>query len=223
MKTRNAVIFGLEKLAESRDHDTGDHLERISLYSSLLAKAHAEQFLGVSPECIESIGLASSLHDIGKVGVPDRVLLKPGKLTPEERLEIEMHPQVGMACLDAIDDQLETDGFLALAREICAFHHEKWDGSGYPFGKKGEEIPVAARIVAVADVYDALRSQRPYKASLSHDAACQIIIDSAGAHFDPNVVTSFVSIHQEFRAISTQHLEFSEDLKTDSRTGVLVS
>jgi putative two-component system response regulator len=206
MKTRNAVIFGLAKLAESRDSDTGEHLERISHFSTLLAKAHAEISDEMTAECIDTIGLASSLHDIGKVGVPDRVLLKPGKLTAEERIEIEVHPRIGEDCLNAIDDKLQGDGFLSLAREICAFHHEKWDGSGYPYGIRGAEIPLSARIVAVADVYDALRSKRPYKEPLSHTATCKILVDGAGTHFDPAVISSFVKVHREFEAISGRFL-----------------
>lgn len=217
MKTRNAVIFGLAKLAESRDSDTGEHLERISLFSTLLAKAHAEVSDEITVECIESIGLASSLHDIGKVGVPDRVLLKAGKLTQEERREIEVHPRIGADCLNAIDDKLEGDGFLSLAREICAYHHEKWDGSGYPYGLQGEQIPLPARIVAVADVYDALRSKRPYKNPFSHEATCKILAEGAGSHFDPAVISSFIKVHREFESISDGFLNRKE-LNSSSRT-----
>lgn len=206
MKTRNSVIFGLAKLAESRDSDTGEHLDRIRIFSSRLAEVHATRCDAIDAHCIESIGLASSLHDIGKVGVPDRVLLKPGKLDPDERIEIEKHPQVGEKCLDAIDERLGEDRFLELAREICAYHHEKWDGTGYPYGKRGEEIPVSARLVALADVYDALRSKRPYKDPMSHDAACRIIAEGAGKHFDPAIVETFIQVHREFEAISEQYL-----------------
>lgn len=206
MKTRNSVIFGLAKLAESRDSDTGEHLDRIRIFSARLAEVHATRCDEIDTHCIESIGLASSLHDIGKVGVPDRVLLKPGKLDPAERKEIEKHPQLGERCLDAIDERLGNDRFLELAREICAYHHEKWDGSGYPYGMRGEEIPVSARLVALADVYDALRSKRPYKDAMSHDAACRIIAEGAGKHFDPAVVETFIQVHREFEAISEQYL-----------------
>lgn len=206
MKTRNSVIFGLAKLAESRDSDTGEHLDRICIFSSRLAEVHATRCAEIDTHCIESIGLASSLHDIGKVGIPDRVLLKPGKLDAEERKEIEKHPQLGEKCLDAIDERLGDDGFLELAREICAYHHEKWDGSGYPYGMRGEEIPVSARLVALADVYDALRSKRPYKDPMSHVAACRIIAEGAGKHFDPAVIETFIEVHREFEAISDQYL-----------------
>ena len=205
-KTRDAVIFGLAKLAESRDSDTGEHLDRISLFSTELA-VNVERRLGNSKsELAQTIGLAASLHDIGKVGVPDRVLLKPGKLDMEERRIVEIHPKVGEECLNAIEERLGNDGFLSLAREICAYHHEKWDGSGYPYGLAGSQIPIAARIVAVADVYDALRSRRPYKEPMSHDAACEIIREGSGKHFDPDVVDAFFQCHTAFEKISSDYL-----------------
>jgi putative two-component system response regulator len=222
MRTKNAVIFGLAKLAESRDSDTGEHLERISLYSTHLARAHSKKTTEITPECIESIGLASSLHDIGKVGVPDRVLLKPGKLTPEERIEIQAHAQIGEACLQAIDEKLQSDRFLFLAKEIAAFHHEKWDGSGYPYSLKREEIPISARIVAVADVYDALRSKRPYKNPLSHTEACKILAEGACTHFDPDIIDSFISVNREFEAISNSNLNPEEPEKAHESPPLLI-
>ncbi len=210
-KTRDAVIFGLAKLAESRDRDTGEHLERISLFSTELA-ATFERRLGVSNSLlVETIGLAASLHDIGKVGVPDRVLLKPGKLNPEERRTIEIHPKVGEDCLNAIEERLGNDGFLSLAREICAYHHEKWDGSGYPYGLLRTQIPISARIVAVADVYDALRSRRPYKDPMTHEAAREIIREGSGKHFDPDVVDAFMDCESAFERISTNCLAANPD------------
>ncbi len=205
-KTRDAVIFGLAKLAESRDSDTGEHLERISLFSTELA-ATVERRAGNSHSLlVDSIGLASSLHDIGKVGVPDRVLLKPGRLDAEERKIIEIHPQVGEDCLNAIEERLGNDGFLSLAKEICAYHHEKWDGSGYPYQLAGSQIPISARIVAVADVYDALRSRRPYKDPMTHEAARQIILQGSGKHFDPDIVESFLECEFAFERISSNYL-----------------
>jgi response regulator RpfG family c-di-GMP phosphodiesterase len=205
-KTRDAVIFGLAKLAESRDSDTGEHLERISLFSTELA-ATVERRAGNSHSpLVDSIGLASSLHDIGKVGVPDRVLLKPGRLEAEERKIIEIHPKVGEDCLNAIEERLGNDGFLSLAKEICAYHHEKWDGSGYPYQLAGSQIPISARIVAVADVYDALRSRRPYKDPMTHEAARQIILQGSGKHFDPDIVDSFLECESAFERISSNYL-----------------
>ncbi len=198
MRTRDAVIFGLAKLSESRDSDTGEHLDRIRFYSDQLAGAMNARGYSIPPQLVSEIGLAASLHDIGKVGVPDHVLLKPASLSPEERSVIETHTLLGERCLDAIEAHLGQDGFLNLAKEIAAYHHEKWDGSGYPYGLIGEQIPIAARIVAVADVYDALRSRRPYKEPMSHQAACEIILKGAGKHFDPQVVEAFLACNAEF-------------------------
>jgi len=213
MKTRDSVIFGLAKLSESRDTDTGEHLDRIRYYSTQLAKSYEQLGHAISPELIDQIGLASSLHDIGKVGVPDRVLLKPGKLDSGERLVIETHTLVGERCLEAIEGHLGQDGFLSLAKEICAYHHEKWDGSGYPYGLKGEQIPISARIVAVADVYDALRSRRPYKEPMTHEAAFDIILEGAGKHFDPSVVAALIKLSFDFEERSTGCIELKERQK----------
>jgi len=210
MKTRDSVIFGLAKLSESRDTDTGEHLDRIRYYSTQLAKAYQQLGNAISPELIEQIGLASSLHDIGKVGVPDRVLLKPGKLDSGERLVIETHTLVGERCLEAIEGHLGQDGFLSLAKEICAYHHEKWDGSGYPYGLEGEQIPISARIVAVADVYDALRSRRPYKEAMTHEAAFDIILEGTGKHFDPSVVAALIQLSADFEERSSGSIELGE-------------
>ncbi|MEM6690545.1 MAG: HD domain-containing phosphohydrolase [Planctomycetota bacterium] len=204
-KVRDAVIFGLAKLAESRDTDTGEHLERIGLYVSVLAAEFARTRTEIDTRYIENLALASSLHDIGKVGIPDAVLLKPGRFEPDERKIMEKHSELGGECLKAIGDQLGEDDFLQLSREIAYCHHEKWDGSGYPFGVAGEAIPFSARIVALADVYDALRSRRPYKDPMSHEKAKQIILDGRGSHFDPQVVDAFESSEARFVQISEQY------------------
>ena len=162
MKTRNAVIFGLAKLAESRDNDTGKHLERIRQYVTLLARKLGKTY-HLSDKFVEDLAFASSLHDIGKVGIPDAILLKRGPLTPAERKIIETHAALGGRCLEAIQRRLGNDDFLEMAKVIAYAHHERWDGQGYPFGIAEDSIPVAARIVAVADVYDALTTKRPYK------------------------------------------------------------
>lgn len=219
-RTRDAVIFGLAKLAESRDTDTGEHLDRIRLYVTLLAEQLLEEGLLVDRRYIEDLALASSLHDIGKVGIPDRVLLKPGRLEPEERSTMERHAELGGRCLSAIGDRLGEDDFLQLAKEVAYGHHEKWDGSGYPAGVAGERIPLAARIVAVADVYDALRSRRPYKDPMSHDRARSILIEGRGGHFDPVVLEAFLACEDRFAEISDRsnaaspcdHAETSEVL-----------
>ncbi len=205
--TRNAVIFGLAKLSESRDNDTGEHLTRIRTYTTILARELSNRLPQVDTAMIEHIGLASSLHDIGKVGVPDVVLLKPGRLDANERTMIERHTRIGQDCLEAIEKELGEDNFLRLATEICAYHHEKWDGSGYPYGLSGEDIPLSARIVALADVYDALRSKRPYKESMPHAMACKIILEGKGSHFDPDVVEAFLRTEVEFMQFSTAFCE----------------
>lgn len=214
-KTRDAVIFGLAKLSESRDNDTGEHLERIRDYVTILAK-HLSEFVSVDRVLLDEIGLASSLHDIGKVGVPDQVLLKPGRLTSEERKVIETHPRIGQDCLEALESQLGEDNFLSLATEICAYHHEKWDGTGYPNGLAGTQIPLSARIVALADVYDALTSRRPYKEPMSHQRARTIILEGRETHFDPDVVDAFLVGEAEFEELSEQQrqMNFVSDSET---------
>lgn len=201
-RTRDAIIFGLAKLAESRDDDTGEHLERISQYVQIVARGLQPTHPELTDEAIRRLGVTSSLHDIGKVGIPDAVLLKPGPLTPAERAVIERHTEIGGACLLALKARLGEDEFLQTACEIALAHHEKWDGSGYPFGLSGTEIPLSARIVALADVYDALTSQRVYKRAFTHERARRIILDGSGKHFDPDVVQAFLSREAEFYGIS---------------------
>ncbi len=205
LKSRSAVIMGLAKLAESRDDETGRHLERIRRYvrvlGSELAKTHPE----VDDEFVATVEETSALHDIGKVGVPDDVLLKPGRLTDDERRIIQRHPLIGGDTLLAVRQEWGKDPFLVTACEIIFAHHERWDGTGYPFGLSGDVIPMAARIVAVADVYDALTTQRVYKTGMPHEQARTIIIDGSGSHFDPAVVEAFVRREDDFRRI---HEEF---------------
>lgn len=201
MKTRNAVIFGLAKLAESRDNDTGQHLDRIREHVTIIADQLSKKMKSVDEAYIADLALASSLHDIGKVGVPDNVLLKPGKLDADERDIMEKHAAIGGDCLASIQERLGDDDFLDLAREVAYFHHEKWDGSGYPFGLKGKDIPISARIVAVADVYDALTSQRPYKRAMAHQDAVDIIISGVGTHFDPQIVEALLLREEEIQQV----------------------
>lgn len=205
LRTRDAVVFGLAKLAESRDPDTGLHLERIALYSTRLASAmrkHRRYRDVVTASFVNTIGISSALHDIGKVGVEDSILLKPSRLTHEEHFRIQSHTQLGGECIRQIERRLGSSNFLEMAREIALYHHERWDGSGYPVGLKGEEIPLAARIVAIADVYDALRMKRVYKDSKPHEECVRIIREEAGQHFDPQLVEVFLSIQHQFREIS---------------------
>ena len=219
VKTRNAIIFGLAKLAESRDTDTGEHLERIRRYVTVLAQRLAKSDRSIDRDFISNLALASSLHDIGKVGIPDSVLLKPGRLDAEEREIIERHPQIGGKCLEAIQAQLGSDDFLEMARMIADSHHERWDGTGYPQQLKGEDIPLVARIVALADVYDALTTKRPYKDAMSHAKAMEIIVEGRGTHFDPTIVEAFLHRHKEFATIACEHAD--DKLGTNGATVVL--
>ncbi|MEM8944667.1 MAG: HD domain-containing phosphohydrolase [Planctomycetota bacterium] len=207
VRTRNAVIFGLAKLAESRDAGTGEHLERIRSYVTLLASELAKTNPEIDQKYVADLAVASSLHDIGKVGIPDGVLLKPGVLTPNERRAMELHTVLGSECLAAIQRQLEEDDFLELAQQIAAAHHEQWDGSGYPHGLQGKEIPLAARIVALADVYDALTTNRPYKEAASHAETREWIAARYGTHFDPVVVEAFVAREEDFIRVMSSYKE----------------
>ncbi|MFO0838803.1 MAG: HD domain-containing phosphohydrolase [Phycisphaerae bacterium] len=204
-RTHDAVIFGLAKLAESRDDDTGEHLDRIRVYTRLLAEELSRTNAALTREYINTLELASSLHDIGKVGVPDAVLLKEGPLTPREREIIEHHPLIGGDCLLAMRERMGDDHFLDTACEIAFAHHERWDGTGYPFGLCGEQIPLPARIVALADVYDALTTRRTYKPAFSHKQARQIILEGRARHFDPHVVDAFLAVEERFREVSARN------------------
>jgi response regulator RpfG family c-di-GMP phosphodiesterase len=202
LRTRNAVVFGLARLAESRDSDTGRHLERIRSYVTVLATELAHRYPHIDHQYVADLAVASSLHDIGKVGVPDAVLLKPGKLTASERSAMQLHTELGSECLAAIQEQLATDDFLGLAQQIAASHHEHWDGNGYPKGLKRKDIPLAARIVALADVYDALTSVRPYKEAVSHEDARNWIASRRATQFDPEVVEAFLVRERDFQKVA---------------------
>jgi HD-GYP domain-containing protein (c-di-GMP phosphodiesterase class II) len=190
-----AAVQGLAKLAESRDPETGDHLMRMSLYSAFIAEdlSRIEPFCReIDPGYIRSLHRFAPMHDIGKVGISDRVLLKPGRLDDEERREMNRHPAIGGEVLRLCEQRMNELGrsVFRVGIEIAEAHHEKWDGSGYPHGQKGEAIPLSARIVAVADVFDALTSKRPYKEAFAVDQALAIIDKDAGHHFDPAVVAA---------------------------------
>jgi HD-GYP domain-containing protein (c-di-GMP phosphodiesterase class II) len=201
-KTRDAVVFGLAKLAEHRDTDTGAHLERIRGYVAVLARELSRRHHEIDEPFLATLELASTLHDIGKVGVPDAILLKPGRLTPDERRAVQQHPLIGGACLAAICRLLAQDDFLEMARQIALCHHERWDGGGYPVGLAGDQIPLAARIVALADVYDALTSQRVYKPAMGHQQAREAILAGSGTQFDPAIVAAFLAREHDFRRIA---------------------
>jgi response regulator RpfG family c-di-GMP phosphodiesterase len=163
----------------------------------------------ITPAFIRLIGISSALHDIGKVGVEDQILLKPGALSDDERLRMQLHTRLGSDCIQEIETQLGTLNFLQMAREIALYHHERWDGRGYPTGLAGEAIPLAARIVAIADVYDALSVRRVYKTAMPHQQCVDIIRREAGKQFDPALVEVFLSIADEFAEIARQFSERS--------------
>ncbi len=204
-RTRDATIRCLAMLAEMRDSETGEHIERTREYALLLARFLARQSVPgriLTDDDLDLLYQSAPLHDIGKVGVPDSILLKPGRLSAEEFAEIRRHPVYGGDVLRRAEEQLGEISFLTMAREIAETHHEKWDGSGYPYGLKGDNIPLVGRIMAVADVYDALRSERPYKEAFSHVKAVEIIREGAGTHFDPVLVEAFCRLEREFCRIS---------------------
>lgn len=184
------TVYRLSRAAEYKDEDTGAHVERMSHYSSAIARQ-----MGLDGDFVERILWASPMHDIGKIGIPDRVLQKPGKLDDEEWVIMRSHTTIGAEILkDASAD------FIKLAADIAISHHEKWNGSGYPRGIKGADIPLAGRIVALADVFDALTSERPYKAAFTLEKALAIIKESRGSHFDSEVVNAFLAIKDEITA-----------------------
>jgi putative two-component system response regulator len=204
LESRDVVIFSLAKLAEARDSDTGAHLERIREYCLVLAQylAGMQKFNSVlDGDYIQLLYLTSPLHDIGKVGIPDNVLLKPGRLTPEEFEIMKEHVLIGGRTLDAAVKAHPRAKYLQVARDIAFTHHEKFDGTGYPYHLHGEEIPLCGRIVALSDVYDALTTRRVYKPAYSHEVAKNIIIDGSGKHFDPDVVDAFLATEEQFLSI----------------------
>jgi len=196
-----AAIFAMSKLAESRDTETGAHLERMREYCRALAQqlSKLEKYRKMlDAEFVEAIYAASPLHDIGKVGIPDQILLKAGKLNLAEWEVMKTHAAIGGKTLRAVDAQHPGNLLIRMGIDIAEGHHEKWDGSGYPNALRGESIPIAARILALADVYDALTSQRCYKQAFAHADALNIIGQGAGSHFDPEVVQAFLEIEAEF-------------------------
>lgn len=199
-----ATIYALIKLSESRDDDTGTHIERTAGFCRLLAQKarcvskYADE---IDEKFIETIYKASPLHDIGKVGIPDNILLKPGKLTDEEFAIMKTHVQIGYQTLAKVEHQYSMNEFLKMGMDIALYHHEKWNGSGYNAGLAGEQIPLSARIMAVSDVYDALRSKRVYKEAFSHEKSIEIIVSGKGSHFDPELVDILIRTQEEFKIL----------------------
>lgn len=204
-KIQGASTFSLAKLAESRDGETGFHLKRIQAYSDVLCRRLGQreryrQFM--TPEFIEDLVQCAVLHDIGKVAIPDSILFNPRKFGIDEYEIMKQHAIFGGKALEeAAIEAGEKEGYLLLAKDVAYYHHERWDGSGYPYGLKGEEIPLAARIVAVVDVYDALITERRYKRPYSHEEARTVILQGKGTQFDPELVEAFLDVEEEFERI----------------------
>ena len=215
LETRDVAIFAMAKLAESRDPETGEHLERMRIYSRIITEflANDDEFdEPISEDFPKLIYLTSPLHDIGKVGIPDCVLLKPGRLSDREFEIMKSHTTIGAATLSAAVRQYPGVAYLRLAKDIALTHHERFDGSGYPRRLVGRDIPLCGRIVAIADVYDALTSKRVYKRAFTHDIARSIILEESGKHFDPNMVKAFAHCEEQFLDVLGAHaeLELSE-------------
>lgn len=207
---KSSIVEAMGSLAESRDNETGAHIKRTQYYVKILS-----EYLSKLPkykeiltdDYLKLIFKTAPLHDIGKVAIRDNILLKPGKLTPEEFEEMKKHAIFGEDIISKIMENNGETEFLIFAKEIAGGHHEKWDGTGYPRGLKGEEIPLSARIMAIADVYDALISKRIYKNTFTHEDACNIILEGKGKHFDPELTDVFGIINQEFWHIAETYKE----------------
>lgn len=196
-RTRLQVIQRLGRAAEYKDNETGMHVMRMSHYSHVLAKA-----IGMNDYDADQLLNAAPMHDIGKIGIPDAIMLKPGKLTAEEFATMKKHPQIGAEILG--DDESD---LIALAKVVSLTHHEKWDGSGYPYGLKGEDIPLVGRIVAIADVFDALTSKRPYKDAWPVEEAVAFLNEQKGRHFDPELVDCFIDNLEQILSIKGRFLD----------------
>ena len=215
-------ILAMSALAEVRDVDTGNHLRRTQNYIRALGKqlqGHPRFSDFLSDEMIDIVFKCAPLHDIGKVGIPDRILRKPGRYEPQEFAIMKTHPQLGWDALNKAQDAAgEAIEFLEIAKQIVLSHHEKWNGSGYPQGLAGDDIPIPARLMALADVYDALISPRVYKAGMSHFEAMQIIMAGSGTHFDPDVVNAFLAVNPEFETIAIRFADQAEELAFKAST-----
>jgi putative two-component system response regulator len=209
-KAQLTMLFALAKLSHTRDDDTGLHLERVQYLCKLLASALARTpaFAGIiTHEFVNTVFHTSPLHDLGKVGIIDAILLKPGKLTAEEFEIMKTHTTIGADTLESVHKQYPKNEFIKMGIEIAKHHHEKWDGSGYPAGLSGHAIPLSARIMALVDVYEALRARRPYKEPFPHEKSKAIIIEGRGRHFDPLIVDGFLCIEGDFEAFYTSMVD----------------
>lgn len=201
---RDAMITGLAKLADYRESENGRHVDRMSEYAALLARRLMPVFKEINEGWVRHVRVAASLHDIGKFGVPDAVLLKPAPLDDDERAMMERHVSLGADTLLAVRRRLGHDDLMDMSVQVALEHHERWDGAGYPLGMRGEHIPLAARIVAVADTYDALTSRRTYREAVSHERAAIEIARGRGTRFDPRICDAFLAAADEFNRIRTR-------------------
>jgi putative two-component system response regulator len=213
---QDITIYAMATLAETRDNETGNHIRRTQNYVITLATKLAEfpkYAVQLPRQDIELLYKSAPLHDIGKIGIPDRILLKPGRLTPEEFEIMKTHAAIGKDSIQAAEQLVGMpDSFLRFAKEIAGSHHEKWDGSGYPEGLAGEAIPLSARLMALADVYDALISKRVYKEAFSHEVARNLIVQGRGTHFDPAVIDAFIALEQDFIDIAKRFSDNDTEL-----------
>lgn len=203
---QDVTILALSSMAETRDNETGNHILRTQRYVRAIAEEMATRYEMedvLTPSFISQLFKSAPLHDIGKIGIPDHILLKPGPLTPEEFEVMKTHTIIGFEALAKAEKSIGVDlGFLTCAKEIALSHQEKWDGSGYPEGLAGDAIPLSARLMAVADVYDALISKRVYKQAFSHEKAIAIMREGRGTHFDPKILDAFLAIEDQVKAIA---------------------
>ncbi len=214
--TQDITIYALAYQAELRDNETGRHIDRTTRYVRLLAeelRRHPRYRGYINNDYVQALERSAPLHDIGKVGVPDHILRKPGALTPEEFKQIQEHPVNGAHTLRKASRRLGFTSFLELAIQLAESHHERWDGRGYPYQLSGEDIPLSGRIMAVADVYDALRSKRVYKPAYTHDACVRIIREESGRQFDPEIVQAFLRAEDQFAAISNELADAPETVE----------
>ncbi len=218
---QDVTIMAMGSLAEMRDNETGNHIRRTQYYVRILAEHLTSKGLFgdiLTPDNINLLFKSAPLHDIGKIGIPDKILLKPGKLTPEEFEIMKEHTTIGKDALVAAESLLDVESsFLKFAREIVYSHHEWWNGSGYPQGLSGEEIPLSARLMAIADVYDATRCKRVYKPSKTHKTAVDEMISERGTHFDPVILDAFLEIERKFEEIATRFADENGSCIEDGR------
>lgn len=213
---QDVTILAMASLAETRDNDTGNHIRRTQHYVKLLAdhlQSHPRFASFLTDHTIDMLFKSAPLHDIGKVGIPDRILLKPGRFEPHEFEIMKTHCKLGRDAIQHAEDQLGLEvEFLKYAKEIAYSHQEKWDGSGYPEALAGDAIPISARLMAVADVYDALISRRVYKEGMPHEKAVAIITEGRGSHFDPDIVDAFLALSTEFQQVAQRYADSDAEI-----------